>query len=154
MVAMTIAMTIAMPIVIGQPAPMPSVDQDPFVGQWRANARESRPMLSKEEATYARSIQRDGDDLIFASSGGPSKAAIRRFRVRCDGRFHPLPTGPKLSCRYVASNRVEGETKDPTGRHSYWVREVSMGGQKMTISEYKNKSRTKLRSVMVLDRVR
>ena len=138
----------------GEQATIPPANQDPFVGQWKANAGKSQPKLRRREATYERSIKRDGDDLVFASSGGVSKAAIRQFRIRCDGLFHALPTGPVLSCRYVAPNRVEGETKDPTQEHLFWSREVSSDGQEMTISEYKDKARTKLRSIMVLDRIK
>ena len=64
-----------------------------------------------------------------------------------------LPVGSLLSCRYIVPTRVEGETRDQTG-HFFWTREVSADGQGMTISEYKDKGRTKVRSVMVLDRVR
>ena len=131
----------------------PPPDLDPFVGQWRANAGKSRPALSKKQATYTRTIRRDGVDLVFVSSGGPSKALIRDFRIRCDGAFHPLPTGHVLSCIYIAPDRVEGETNGPDGSHFYWTREVSADRQVMTISEYKDRRRAKLRSVMVLDRI-
>jgi hypothetical protein len=110
--------------------------------------------LSKKEASYERSISREGDDLVFASSGGVSKAATRQFRIRCDGLFHPVPTGPVLSCVYAMPNRVDGETKDPNQSKLFWSREVSSDGQEMTISEYKDKARSKLRSIMVLDRVK
>jgi Tol biopolymer transport system component len=144
----------AAPFAPGQQAVIPPPDQDPFVGQWRANAGESRPRLGRKEASYERTIQRDGDNLIFASSGGASKATVRQFKIRCDGLFHSLPTGPILSCRYASPTRVEGETGDPTAAHSFWTREVSSDGQRMTVSSYKNKGRTKVRSVMVLDRVK
>jgi hypothetical protein len=138
----------------GQQPTIPSPDGDPFVGQWKANATKSQPKLSKKEGSYERTIKREGDDLVFASSGGVSKAAIRQFKILCDGSFHPLPTGHVLSCVYTAPNRVEGETKDPNKSNFFWTREVSSDGQEMTISEYKDNRRTKLRSVMVLDRVK
>ena len=149
-----ILMAVAAPFAGGQQTVIPPPDQDPFVGQWRANAGESRPRLGKTDASYERTIEHDGDDLIFAPSGGASKATVRQFKIRCDGLFHLLPTGPILSCRYATPTRVEGETKDPTAAHSFWTREVSSDGQRMTVSSYKNKGRTKLRTVMVLDRVK
>jgi hypothetical protein len=138
----------------GQQSVIPPADEDRFVGHWRANAGKSRPPLDKKEASYERTIQRDGDELIFSSSGGASKAAIRQFRMLCDGRFHPLPTGPILSCRYVSATRVEGETQDPTRTRRFWAREVSSDGQQMMVLTYKDKARAKLREVLVLDRVK
>ncbi|MEI9972176.1 MAG: hypothetical protein WDO73_09025 [Ignavibacteriota bacterium] len=134
---------------------IPPPEQDPFVGQWRANVTQSKPKpkLNKTGASYERTVKRDGDDLIFASSGGASQAAIRDFRIRCDGTFHRLPVGSLLSCRYVGASRVEGETKGRNGDHSFWTREVSAKGQEMKISEYKDRARTKLRSLWVMDRV-
>jgi hypothetical protein len=49
---------------------------------------------------------------------------------------------------------VEGQTDDPNGEHHYWSREVSPDGKQMTISEYKDSRRVKVRSVMVLDRIK
>jgi hypothetical protein len=150
----TILIAVILPFACGQQASTPPPDQDRFVGRWRANAVKSRPHLNKTEASYERTILRDGGDLIFDSLGGASKAPVRQFRIRCDGLFHPLPSGPVLSCRYVTSTRVEGKTKDPTEARSFWTREVSPDGQQLTISSYKDKSRKRLRSVMVLDRVK
>ena len=139
----------------GQQAAIPPAERDLFVGHWKANAGASHPKLSKKEGSYERTITRDGDDLVFASSGGASKATIRQFRIRCDGIFHPLPTGPVLACRYVAPNRVEGETKDhPAGKLIFRAREVSADGQRMSIFGYKDKNRTRLRSIEVLDRIK
>ena len=135
-----------------QSLPMP--DQDPFVGTWRANAAQSKPKLNKTEASYERVITRQGDELLFSSTGGPSKAKARAYRLRCDGRFYPLPTGPALRCTYASPNRVDGQTDDPTGAHHYWTREVSPDGKQMTISAYKDSRRVKVRSVMVLDRIK
>jgi hypothetical protein len=139
----------------GQPWAIPPPDRDPFVGEWKANADASHPRLHKRERPYERTIARDGDDLVFASSGGASKATVRQFRIRCDGIFHPLPSGHVLACRYAPPNRVEGETKDySTGEDDFWAREVSADGQRMSILGYKDKARTMLRSIEVLDRVR
>lgn len=132
----------------------PAPDQDPFVGTWRANAAQSKPKLDKTEASYERVIARQGDELLFSSTGGPSKARARAYRLRCDDRFYPLPTGPVLRCTYVAPNRVDGETDDPTGEHHYWTREVSPDGKQMMISAHQDRRRVKVRSVMVLDRVK
>jgi len=149
-----ILLLIAPALVQAQQVAIPPPDQDPFVGKWKANARKSRPKLDRKEASYERTIGRDGEDLVFASSGGVSRAAIRQFRIRCDGLFHPLPTGPILSCMYVGANRVEGETKTPVKTDLFWSREVSADGLELTISEYKDRARTKLRSVTVLDRIK
>ena len=132
----------------------PPPDQDPFVGTWRANAAESKPRLDKKQASYVRVIAREGDELLFSSTGGPSKATARDFRLRCDGKFYQLPTGPVLKCIYIAPTRVDGETRDPNGELMYWTREVSSDGTRMTISDFKDRRRTKTRSVMVLDRVK
>lgn len=135
-----------------QSTTIPPPDKDPFVGHWRANAAKSQPKLNKKEASYERIIKRDGDDLVFASSGGASKATIREFTLRCDGEFHPLPAGPLLLCVYTAPNRVEGETRE-SGRSQFWIREVSPDGQLMTISGYKDKTHTRLQSILALDRI-
>jgi hypothetical protein len=42
---------------------------------------------------------------------------------------------------------------DKNGERHYWTREVSPDGKQMMISEYKDSRRTKVRSVMVLDRI-
>jgi hypothetical protein len=135
-----------------QNPPMP--DQDPFVGTWRANAAQSKPKLNKTEASYERVIARNGDELLFSSTGGRSKEKARAYRLRCDDRFYPLPTGPVLRCIYVSPRRVDGQTVDPNGEHDYWTREVSPDGKRMTISAYKDSRRVKVRSVMVLDRIK
>ena len=99
-------------------------------------------------------LDREGDDLIFTSTGGASKPAVRDFRIRCDGGFHRLPVGSLVSCKYVAPGRVEGESKDPNAEHSFWAREVSSDGSELRILQYKDKARMKLRSVWVLDRLK
>jgi hypothetical protein len=121
---------------------------------WQANGDKSRPKLSKIERSYTRTIGRVGTELTFSSSGGASKAKIREYRIRCDGVFYPLPTGPVLSCRWLDSNHVEGETRGPNGRKSYWAREVTPDDHTMTITEFKNKARTRVASIMVLDLVK
>jgi len=119
----------AIVVLHSQPSP-PKPDQDPFVGSWRANADQSKPKLDKTEASYERVIARAGDELVFSSTGGPSKAKARAYHLRCDDRFYPLPTGPTLRCTYASAYRVDGETDDPTGEHHYWTREVSPDGNK------------------------
>ena len=131
----------------------PSADRDPVVGVWQANGEESRPKLDKVQRSYIRTISRIGADIIFSSAGGASKAKIRDFRLRCDGAFYPLPTGPVLACRWLNSNSVEGETRYPNGKKRYWVREVTSDGRVMTVTSFKDKARSKISSVMILDRV-
>jgi hypothetical protein len=100
----------------------PPADHDLFVGVWQANGDKSRPKLNKVERSYTRTIRRTGEEIVFSSAGGASKAKIREYRIRCDGAFYPLPTGPVLSCRWLSSNSIEGETRDPNGRRLFWAR--------------------------------
>jgi hypothetical protein len=140
---------------------LPEPDKDPFVGTWQANADKSRPKLNKAQATYVRTMSREGDDLVFASrvkrkhSAGFSE---NHYKIRCDGLPHRVPCGEftcTTSCTYVAANRVEGDTKSPNGQSSsYWAREVSSDGQELRIYGYKDKGRKKLASLEVADRVK
>jgi len=129
----------------------PPPDKDPFVGTWQANRDKSRPKLGKRDASYRRTIARDGEDLVFSSPIGTSKASENTYRIRCDGGFHRVPFG-SLSCKYQAPNLIEGETIRDS--HDYWTREVSADGQEMKISAYKNSRRTKVKSIWILDRVK
>jgi hypothetical protein len=131
----------------------PLPDKDPFVGTWQANKNKSRPKLGKRDASYARTIAREGDDLVFSSRTGTSNPSKNDYRIRCDGSFHSVPFG-SLSCKFNAPNVVEGETKSLDSQTDYWSREVSADGQEMKISSYKNSGRTKLKSIWVLDRVK
>jgi hypothetical protein len=131
----------------------PPADRDPFVGVWKADGERSRPKLSKTELSYVRTITRIGEDIVLSSTGGVSKAKIREYRARCDGAFYRLPTGPLLSCTWVGQTRVEGETREPNLRNPFWTREVTSDGQTMTITEFRDKARTKQSRVLVLDRV-
>jgi hypothetical protein len=135
---------------------LPPADKDPFVGQWRANANKSRPKLSRKAASYVRTIERSGESLLFSSTGGVAGPETRHFQIRCDGDFHPILAGPdmSLSCLYTGPNRVEGETQYSKYRRGYWSREVSADGQQLTISEYRDKARSKVKSVEILDRVK
>jgi hypothetical protein len=128
-------------------------DKDPFVGTWRANRDKSRPKLGKRDASYTRTIARDGEDIVFFSHTGTSGSNENSYRIRCDGLFHPVPFG-SLSCRYDTPNLVEGETRALDERTDYWTREVSVDGQEMKISAYKDAGRTKIKSIHVLDRVK
>ena len=151
--ALPVAAAVTIALSYAQQNPPPP-DLDPFVGTWRANAAQSKPKLDRTEASYERVIARQGDDLLFSSTGGRSKEKARTYRLRCDGGFYPLPTGPVLRCTYISPNRVDGRTDDPTGEHDYWTREVSPDGKQMMISDYRDSHRLKVRSVMVLDRIR
>src|SRR6266849_132140 len=149
----TLASILLMTAVSAQgPASLPPApDKDPFVGTWQANREKSRPKLGKREASYTRTIARDGEDLVFSSRIGTSRAGQNNYKIRCDGRFHRVPFG-SLSCKYNAPNLIEGETISDS--HDYWTREVSADGQEMKISAYKNSRRTKLESIWILDRVK
>ena len=159
---------------------LPEPDKDPFVGTWKANADKSRPKHDKVDASYVRTISRDGDDRIISSRmkrpGPPplikgknySEFFERHYRIRCDGLPHPVPCGVgscTTSCTYKGANRVEGETRIecPKGENcrikadrqtQYWTDEVSADGQEMTISIYEDNARTRLESIQVLDHVK
>jgi hypothetical protein len=139
---------------------MPEPDKDPFVGTWKANAEKSRPKLDKVDASYVRTLSREGDDLVFSSRmKKPHSAGFVEYnhRIRCDGSPHIVERGVlpiTTSCIYATTNRVEGVSVvgDKT---SYWAEEVSSDGQEIRIYEYKNKTRTKLSSTRrALDRVK
>lgn len=142
----------------------PAPENDPFVGTWKANPSKSHPELGKRDASYIRTIGREGDLLVFSSSNG-TKAPSNNYKIRCDGHYHHAPFGG-LSCKYVATNRVEGETVERpqltneaparplSGKPEYWSREVSPDGQEMAILEYTDGRRTKLKKGLVLDRVK
>lgn len=121
---------------------IPKPDKDPFVGNWKADADKSRPKLNNIQASYLRTMSREGDDLLFYSgiekrnSAGLSE---NRYRIRCDGLAHRVQCGVlfrSTSCMYLSGNRVEGETKSQNDGTSYWAREVSQDGQEMRIYSY------------------
>jgi hypothetical protein len=139
---------------------LPEPDKDPFVGTWQANAKKSRPKLDKINASYVRTMARDGDDLVVSSrikrqnSAGFSE---NHYRIRCDGLPHPVQCGVSsctTTCIYLSANRVEGDTAGPGGKTFYWTREISPDGQEMIVSGYADKDRTKPESIEVSDRVR
>ena len=139
---------------------LPEPDKDPFVGTWKANAEKSRPKLDKANASYVRTMTRDGDEIVLSSriekehSAGVSE---NHYRIRCDGLPQRVQCGRAsctTSCTYKADNRVEGETAGHDGKTSYWTREVSRDGQEMMILGYKDKARTKLETVQVNDRLK
>jgi hypothetical protein len=106
------------------------------------------------EASYWRMMSRDGDDRVVSSghvsrSGKPTQ---HDYRIRCDGQFHPVPDGT-MACTYRAGNLAEGESRSHGG-HDYWMEQVSQDGQRITIPGYKDKQRTKIGHVFVLDRVK
>jgi hypothetical protein len=131
----------------------PSPDKDPFVGLWRANCDKSQPRLGKKDASYERTITREGEDLIFFSKQEPSKPKENYYRIRYDGGFHQVPFG-SLSCKYDSPSLVEGETRALDNQTSYWTREVSSDGLEMKIVDYKDPGRTKIESIRILDRVK
>jgi hypothetical protein len=148
---------------------LPKPDKDPFVGTWKANADKSRPKLDKAEASYVATISRDGDDLVHSyrvNKEAPAPLIKRNTysgvyeghdKIRCDGMPHDVRCGEvscSKSCTYKTASRIEGETTGPDGKTSYWTREVSTDGQEMILSEYKDKTRTKLKRVVVRDRVK
>lgn len=130
----------------------PPADRDPFVGVWKADGDRSRPKLNKAERSYVRTMTRVDEGIVLSSTGGVSKAKTTEYLARCDGTFYRLPTGPYLSCRWIGRTRVEGETHDPNGRICFWTRELTSDGQTMTITEFRNKARTKQSRLLVLDR--
>ena len=97
---------------------------------------------------------RQRGELLFSSTAGLSEVKEQSFRLRCDGRFYRLPTGSLLRCVCASPNQVDGQTDESTGERFYWTREVSPDGRQMTISEYHDAHRAKVRSVMVLDRIK
>jgi len=131
----------------------PASEKDLFVGTWQANQEKSRPKLGKKDASYRRTIDREGEDLVFSSRRGTSRPSHNNYKIRCDGRFHRVPFG-SLSCEYMSMNLIEGETKVDSHEIEYWSREVSADGQEMKISAYLDSGRTKIRSIWVLDRVK
>jgi hypothetical protein len=138
---------------------LPNPDKDPFVGTWKANADKSRPKLDNVNASYVRTVSREGDERVFSTRmRRPHSASFseNHYRILCNGSPHRVPCGNAsctTSCTYVTSSRVEGETLSPDGR-TYWAQEVSSDGQEMRIYAYRDTARTKLSSVEVLDRVK
>ncbi|MBI3896570.1 MAG: hypothetical protein HY313_11630 [Acidobacteria bacterium] len=134
---------------------LPPADKDPFVGTWKTNRDLSRPKLSKREASYIRTMLREGDELLFSSSMENFKTSEHHFRMRCDGQWYNVPTPDQsMLCLYASSNVVVGASIDPNHKVSYWTREVSADGQQMRITAYKDKARTKIESISVLDRIK
>jgi hypothetical protein len=133
---------------------IPPIKEDPFVGEWKANREKSRPKPGKREATYTRTIVRDGTDWIFSSRIENVKASEHNYRIHFDGQFQPAPHGLLVSHRYTAPNVIEGETMQPDGKIDYWRQEVSLDGQELKITGFKDRDRTKIKSFTVLDRVK
>jgi hypothetical protein len=125
------------------------------VGTWRASRDKSQPKLNDTDASYVRTIAREGDEIVFSSRitlvEKHNNVVEHHYRYRCDGKPHRLPHG-SLSCIYKAANLIESEASSPDGKY-YLTSEVSANGQEVRILTYKNKTRTKLKSVWVLDRV-
>jgi hypothetical protein len=151
---LAVALGALTPLRAQQSSPPPPPDQDAFVGKWQANRDKSRPKLGKRDASYTRTISRDGDDRLVSSGMTIPKPSSHEYRIRCDGQVHPVPSG-SLSCAYKGTNLVEGESiSPPPMEHLYWSEEVSQDRQVMKIFSYKDKQRTKIASIEVLDRVK
>jgi hypothetical protein len=137
-----LAFTFLVAAACAQIAAPPLPQNDPFVGTWQESGG--------KKASYARTIARDGDELVFSSRWHSSH---HNYRIRCDGLFHPVPSG-SMSCKYITTNVIEGESRQNRDT-IYWKREVSADGQKMTISAYTDDRRTTLIGLPdLLDRVK
>ncbi len=70
---------------------MPTPDKDPFVGTWKASRDKSRPKLNDKDASYVRTIAREGDELVFSSQMDSrihsGKLNENHYRIRCDPGF-------------------------------------------------------------------
>lgn len=87
-----------------QPPSFPPADKDPFVGTWKANGNLSRPKLGKREASYTRTLTRQGDELAFPSKMENFKASEHDFRIRCDGLTYHVPKPDQsMTCQYMAT---------------------------------------------------
>ncbi|HEV2352490.1 MAG TPA: hypothetical protein VG028_21860 [Terriglobia bacterium] len=141
-------------------------DKDPFVGTWMPNLEKSRPKPRIKEKSYPTTITREGDDLVVASAYESWSDRIPyKYKIHCDGRSHRISFGT-LSCRYAASNTIEGETilwpsLSPgapmiplSGKPDYWTREVSDDGQEMAIFYFRDGARKKLASAFFWTRVK
>lgn len=137
----------------GSDSLLPPADRDPFVGKWKANQEKSRPKLDRKNATYTRTVARDGDAWILSSEMKNFPGSEHHYRILCDGRLHPAPHGVQVARRYKSPSLIEGETVIPGQGTKYWREEVSQDGQQMSITSYKGRKRLKVVSVWILDRV-
>src|SRR5664279_245602 len=72
--------------------PPPAADKDPFVGTWQSNRGKSRPKLNKVDATYIRTISRDGDYVVSSGQYVDSKSRpATHNKIRCDGHPYSVP---------------------------------------------------------------
>jgi hypothetical protein len=146
---------IAFSLGISAQAPQPPPpDQDPFVGMWKAAPVDPKKPLSAKDASYTRTITRQGEEVFWTSSGG-NIDGIRHYSYRCDGKLYFTPANSKKSCVYTAPNRVEEMSCAPDGSQaSYVVSEISAHGNEMRITSYKDKNHRKVVRVDLLIRVR
>jgi hypothetical protein len=150
---------------------IPSPDKDPFVGTWKVNNEKSQPKQSGENAKHQTTIARVGDVLVYSSQVGKHKW---RNTYLCDGKPHPSDDGKSnksrpdiatiFTCVYLNEHEMMGEThvdarpgarKDVDSRStvpSYWRRIVSPDGGEMIVTTYRDKDRTKIEEIAVLDR--
>lgn len=146
---------------LSQVATPPSPQSDPFVGTWQINLDKSKPKLKTSQSAITV-IVRENDELVF--SAGEDKTSGGGHRIRCDGRFHSAPSHSTQSCKYNAPNSIDGEWRPATffegkpndGENgaSYWRREVSANGQEMKFLAFRDRQRTNITQIVVLDRVK
>ena len=72
----------------------PPPQNDPFVGIWRLNSDESRPNPSKKDASYTKTIARDGDEMVVSSRTGGSQPGEHSPEFVVMGCFTACPRAP------------------------------------------------------------
>jgi hypothetical protein len=140
---------------IGQDlAAPPPPPKNPFVGSWRINQHETYGERHKKNSASDLSIAQDDDDLVLAYTNAASKQPIKTvFTLRCDGRANPAPHG-SIVCHYRTPGLIEGMSTNLGEKSpSYWRREVTADGNRMTFTYYKDRARSKVKSMLALDRV-
>jgi hypothetical protein len=131
--------------VAAQIATPPPPQSDPFVGTWQEK--------QGQNVVHVRTIERNGDELVFSSRSEDLKPKEHNYRIRCDGALHPVPFG-SMSCEYAALNVVDGESRYKNNHIEYWRREVSADGQEMLISGYTDSGRAMKNGSNVLRRLK
>jgi hypothetical protein len=58
-----------------------------------------------------------------------------------------------MACLYISLNVVHGENFFSDGQVEYWGADVSPDGQQLTLTDYKDKARTKVKATIALDRL-
>jgi hypothetical protein len=141
---------------------LPEPAKDLFVGTWKANADKSRPVHNDYDVQHKSYVvdvvtySRDGDNLVASYR---KRSHEYHDRMRCDGKLHQTELSEAscwISCKYLAPNHIEGSYffSDGTNNINYWTRELSSDGQEMTLWDYKDKARKKLKGFVVRERVK